>query len=113
MVPVAARGSADQPGAAIVGDADAERQAEARNTKNTDADVNLSESAHNPTPSGEPPWVRPLSSTNKPKPKSAFFKIVERWRGDMVIAWSAALFGKSYGVWNWLTPLRVGSPRWW
>ena len=50
MVLVAARGSADQPGAAIVGDADAERQAEARDTKNTDADMNLNESAHNPRP---------------------------------------------------------------
>ena len=106
----AVEGSADQPEPDTVDGNDAERAAETLDTKGTDAVVDPGEGAHNPAPSGEPSGLNPVPSTNKPKPKSIFVKIVELESDDMVTARSAAFFGKSYDIWGWLTPLPIGSP---
>jgi len=85
-------------------DLPAHRQAETRYAKDVDADMDLGQGPLDPVPH-ESPGSDPVSSANKPKPKSAFIKIMELGEKDMLIAYLEAFFGKSYEVWDRFAPL--------
>ena len=65
----------------------------------------------NPEPD-EPSGSDVTPSAEKYKPKSAFVKIMELGKEDMLKAYMDAFVGKSYDVWNRLALLPVVSPRW-
>lgn len=89
---------ADEKGKTIE-EREADRPAEARCANDVDTDMDLGEGASNPAPV-EPSGSDTAPSENKPKPRSAFVKIMELKEKEMLTAYLEAFFGKFYDIWN-------------
>jgi hypothetical protein len=89
--------------------ADTDRSVEAQQVPDANTMANdLIEGPRNPV-FDDPPQSNPASSpsTEKPKPKSAFVKVMELDEEDMLMAWLEAFFGEFPDMQRGLPPLSL------